>query len=430
MSDDAALSTALENSVAAQDREHTKQALRLLFSKPDVILPRELLERAADFMRQQGEYEIACQTYQIAIPQAGSEFAARLWFQVAATRLQQGHYYEVAQALEHGLGLAQSPLVQAELLIEKGWLLFRQDRLDEAEACYTSAQRLLPQESHELQARLFNRYAGIMYQRQALDALAEAGDLQGIANVFNNLGSIYQEQGAYDECIQQREEALRIFTRLGHTEGQGIALLNLAIAQMTLGRFADGSPYAERALELTRRNGLRFYEGAALSRLAYTHMNQGAPDKALMLLGEAERIFQELGSLTEWKESKLYEAEAHLLRGDLFEADFIVARLLNDEALAVHKQGFGWRIRAELHRRASNLLEAQDAITHSLALISPTREPYLYLLSELEQSMIIFSTGDRRSALDLQQGALQRWQHIARVSGTLPFRIVTRLFFG
>jgi ATP/maltotriose-dependent transcriptional regulator MalT/DNA-binding SARP family transcriptional activator len=136
-----------------------------------------------------------------------------------------------------------------------------------------------------------DRAANDAHYLRALDYAVQAGDVLQQVRVRNNRGSLYLEQGFYEEAIAELDVALRSADLAGFASFRALALVNRGAAQYRLGRFEE----AVDDLEAARRQ----YERMGSSDAAYALVNLARIYRERGDLAMARAAFEEAIAGTE-----------------------------------------------------------------------------------------------------------------------------------
>jgi LuxR family transcriptional regulator, maltose regulon positive regulatory protein len=125
-----------------------------------------------------------------------------------------------------------------------------------------------------------------LYER-ALAIWRQAGDLSWQATLLNNLGSLHQQQGEYEQAVQVFDEGLLCAERSGNKRMQGLISLSLGDLYTEVEDFEIAEKNYQRATDLIQRLGELFL----INYLALAETN-----KALLKneTGKARRILDRL----------------------------------------------------------------------------------------------------------------------------------------
>lgn len=370
-------------------------------------------------------YEEAHEIYELGLGMVDPSYAAQFYCQIGIMYTRQAKYNEAEQSFTFALkrvNPSDEPM-RAVLFSEMGRVRFQQGRLDEAEELFEEALAFYGYEQAQERAQILNRMAGVAFRRgqldkahkiltRVMDALAEAGDLLGMAKAYNNLGSIYSSQGDFENGILHRQQALQLFERLGDTEGQSAALSNLAALYADLGRFDEAYPLAEQGLELARESGQQYRECFALYTLGWIRAHQQDLLLAREWLSESREIAQAIGASHHLYESTIHLAEVLLYGGWVEEAGLLVQELTRTDQV-VQFASYLWRLQAELARHEGNLDGAARSIQISLEFMDQEYQaPLSKLLSQAEHVAILDAQGNIEERDAEREKALQAWQSI------------------
>ncbi|MEU7748163.1 BTAD domain-containing putative transcriptional regulator [Nonomuraea sp. NPDC049158] len=153
-------------------------------------------------------------------------------------------------------------------------------------------------------------------RREALSLSREHGLAYAEASDLRDLGAVLVDQGRYDEAESTLTEAVTLFGALG-AFGAAHAYTWLSRLYWETGQWSAGRTAARHALGLSRDQGDRLIEAAALIALADTEIRLGLLDEAAGNLDLADE-FNSAASLR-WHQSYAAVARARLIaaRGDL-----------------------------------------------------------------------------------------------------------------
>jgi tetratricopeptide (TPR) repeat protein len=108
---------------------------------------------------------------------------------------------------------------------------------------------------------------------QSLQTFRQLGDVHGVAVALMNLGSVYREQGQWQEAIAAYEQSLQTFRELGDVHGVAQTLTNLGTVYATQGQWQEAIAYYEQSLEISRQLGDVHGEGLTLANLGVLYKN-------------------------------------------------------------------------------------------------------------------------------------------------------------
>jgi eukaryotic-like serine/threonine-protein kinase len=192
------------------------------------------------------------------------------------------------------------------------------DQLDEANTLRTWAD--VKVDVHE-SVRLY---------QQARDMFSRIGSQRGVADVLNNLGNLYKEQGDPATAERMQRQALPIYRLLDDKKDQASTIGNIANQRLDQGDLRGAVQLDEERLQLDREMGDTVSAAFAIDNLAVAHQLRGE-------LVEAKQGFEQ--SLAIWQKNgdqgSAASAMASLGRVLLEGADFSGARKMYEQALAI-----------------------------------------------------------------------------------------------
>jgi tetratricopeptide (TPR) repeat protein/transcriptional regulator with XRE-family HTH domain len=279
-----------------------------------------LLTKAADYLLQRAQYELAEPLYQRALhiyEQAGGREQYQVAFALnglADLYREQGRYAEAEALYQRALHLWEtlgqddpnfpSPLNNLAILYQ-------------GQGNYQQAEQLLLRDLHFKEEMLgsvhptiasilnnlailycsqgsYERAKPLLQRALRLDEQVYGQEHPEVAFSLNNLAELYRDQGLYDEAEPLYQRALRIREQaLGHEHPLVAHPLNgLANLYREQGRYEHAEPLYQRALTIRyRQSGTQHPETAeTLHDLARFYELRNQPDEALRLYRQALRI--------------------------------------------------------------------------------------------------------------------------------------------
>lgn len=91
--------------------------------------------------------------------------------------------------------------------------------------------------------------------QKSLSALKKTSAFKEVANVYSNIGSVYQLKGGHKESIEYQTQSLQIRERIVDSTGISKSLHNLAVAYKNLGQYDKAIEYHQRALDIRQKHG-------------------------------------------------------------------------------------------------------------------------------------------------------------------------------
>jgi predicted ATPase len=224
-----------------------------------------------------------------------SESAAEAWSSLAFLSLRQGDVASAKDAVAHALPCFQQfgdRRGVADCIFHLSWIAAEEGDTD----------------------------ASAGYLEQNLATYRDLGEASGIAFALTNLGDIELARGNYSRAAGVLREALELHRESGDVFGLALGTLNLAIAQLQLGNTGKCASLLQESLDLAV--GLGDRELVACSFEAAAAADPAEPERAVVLLGAADRLRHELGSARARVEAHVYERAIISTRDTLDETRF------------------------------------------------------------------------------------------------------------
>jgi CHAT domain-containing protein/tetratricopeptide (TPR) repeat protein len=192
--------------------------------------------------------------------------------------------------------------LHAEIEVFRGQMLWRQNRLDEAERSLRTAQRLAAESGDRFQqARAANGLGLIEWRRSRCDeslpyfyqSLELSRSLAGQQNVTdalvsaaNNLGMCYSALGDFDKALEYRQQALRLI-KPGSGARMAEVLGETGRLYLDQQQPKQAIPYFRQALEISKRFNFPSESARSASNLASALADVGDWDGAEQMNREA-----------------------------------------------------------------------------------------------------------------------------------------------
>ena len=132
--------------------------------------------------------------------------------------------------------------------------------------------------------------------RELLKQIEESGDQEGAAMIRDQIGSLLAAQGKYSDALVYHRQALAALDAANHISVP--TLINLSVAYLGLGQYAEALPFAERAVRLARQTGRQIDLWSALTDLGYCHLGLLRYSEARQAFAEAVSIMEKLRTQT------------------------------------------------------------------------------------------------------------------------------------
>jgi tetratricopeptide (TPR) repeat protein len=182
----------------------------------------------------------------------------------------------------------------------------------------------------------------------------EVGDPWNGAVALNNLGDLALHDGDWATTIELCGRSRELRLRLDDRWGAALALLNVALAQMGLGRIGDAGRSIRTALQENVEIDSTMGTGNALDTATLLAASAREWTEAAVLLGVSARLADDLGTTWDSYEAEELQRAERETRAALGEASFTAA----------HQRGYG--------------LSREEAIAYAVEVIdtlAETRDP-------------------------------------------------------
>jgi non-specific serine/threonine protein kinase len=219
-------------------------------------------------------------------------------------RLARGYLTEGRVSLMEALALAGDSPLRARALHHAGLIALTQGRHDEAEALLEEAWTLARQtDDISLTARLLLTLAGAVSVRDETKAEALYEELlvfmqehgeEHFPKAFVNLGDFALRQGDYARARQYSQRSLQLLGEQGDVSARALALGNLGLALLGLGREAEAWEQLAGSLRLHASIGDKHGIATDLSALASVIAGRGELERAARLLAHADLLLGEI----------------------------------------------------------------------------------------------------------------------------------------
>jgi tetratricopeptide (TPR) repeat protein/transcriptional regulator with XRE-family HTH domain len=134
----------------------------------------------------------------------------------------------------------------------------------------------------------------LQHAEAALRSAEADGDPVALADALTATAKQRAKLGDAVESLALSRRALAHYARQGHAEGQANILMNIALAEQSLGNHGRAAAAIQRSLALDRMLGDRYWEALALDRLADVHSARGDEQRAHRYRLEAFVILEDL----------------------------------------------------------------------------------------------------------------------------------------
>ncbi|MBB5775059.1 ATP-binding protein [Nonomuraea jabiensis] len=256
------------------------------------------------------------------------------------------------------------------------------------------------------------------YRREYAEALTSATEAYEvakalnvkpiIAQVANQLGSLYNETGRQSEGVPLLEKSLSIFRELGLTHYIGEVLYNLGNAHRIAGDPETAIAYYMEDLKICRESGDVWGVGETLNTLAVAYHYTGSLLEAEECQREALEIFQRLGN--DDKESMVLIDLGNTLRGQGRHQEALslclraieITRAINDTS----GLGIALSNAADALLHLGRYEEARTMSDDAIATLEPIGDDPRLARSLVGQVPILFNAGHVEFALQRVERAV------------------------
>ena len=271
------------------------------------------------------------------------EVELRLAVALAPLRLRRGYLTEGRVSLEHALSVPGDPNLRASALHQAGFIAVNQGLHEEAEAFleegWTLAREL---DDSKLTASLLLTLAGVVSDRDEARAKELFDELlafvaehpnERFPNAFLNLADFALRRGDYEGARAYSEQSLLLLADEGDPWATALALANLGMALLGLGKEREAWERFGDSLRLYQ--SLRDHHGTAavLSALATAVAERGEIERATRLLAHAELMLEETEAQLTGLEGMLHERTLARARSECedFESEWLRGRTMTSE---------------------------------------------------------------------------------------------------
>ena len=267
------------------------------------------------------------------------ELELRLAVNLGAFRTTRGYLAESRLSLEQALVVGKDPKLRARALQQAGFMALLQGRHDEAEALLEEGWRLAQQlDDVELTSHLLLTLAGAVSDRDEARADALYNELlvfvqehgeERFPTAFLNLADFALRRGDHASAAQHSRKCLLFLGEEGDASTRALALGNLGLALLGLGREAEAWEQLADSLHRHVSIGDRHGIATSLSALASVIAERGELERATRLLAHADLLLGEMEA----------EISGLGLEGALHERTLARARAEVEEFETVWSQG-------------------------------------------------------------------------------------------
>jgi tetratricopeptide (TPR) repeat protein len=125
--------------------------------------------------------------------------------------------------------------------------------------------------------------ASVSYSK-SLTAFEEAGDVEAVSWVLNNIGMLHTKLRNFGDALESLDRGLAIAIKRKDAIVQSIIMLNLAEARLGLGQLELAEELCTQSLDEAQRRGDHLTAAGALKCKASIERERGALDKSIATL--------------------------------------------------------------------------------------------------------------------------------------------------
>ncbi|OFY95810.1 MAG: hypothetical protein A3K10_16990 [Bacteroidetes bacterium RIFCSPLOWO2_12_FULL_31_6] len=190
---------------------------------------------------------------------------------------------------------------------DKIWLIYNKQLKSTAEKLLaTHPKAIVEKIAKKYLAESFNNI-GVIYDNQgdipkaleyyskSLQLREEIGDKQGTAMSLNNLGYIYYNQGDIPKALEYYGKSLRLQEKIGNKQGTATSLNNIGAIYKNQGDIPKALEYLGKSLQLQEEICDKEGIASSLNNIGVIYYNQGDIPKALEHYSKSLQLHEEIG---------------------------------------------------------------------------------------------------------------------------------------
>ncbi len=171
---------------------------------------------------------------------------------------------------------------------------------------------------------------GVFTEAENIARLINASSI--LADIYNNMGTIYEEMNDLDRAHDYYSMGYRIMEKVGDTRGMAVSLVNLGNNSYYRGRYRMAEKFYRRAHKISKDMG--FPEGMVLAHIGLAHVFMKMPGRERTVVYHLQRameIAQRSGNRARYAEALLHYAVYLGRAGELSKARELVEHLNAEE---------------------------------------------------------------------------------------------------
>ncbi|MFX1533814.1 MAG: tetratricopeptide repeat protein [Promethearchaeota archaeon] len=198
---------------------------------------------------------------------------------------------------------------QGECLNAAGWLLYTQNRFEDALKCYQEALEIVEQFKNPQGKATLLKTIGWIFQKQGRneEALLYYQDAFKIikrlknpyerATILNTIGWLHYDRRNLDEALDHYQQALTIYERLEDVQGRATTLSNIADLFYVQERHKEALEYYQKGLDIFEQLGDLQGKIIQLNKIGRFFESQDRPDRALTYYKQVFELADQLADL-------------------------------------------------------------------------------------------------------------------------------------
>ena len=302
----------------------------------------------------------------------------------------------------------------ARLDTNEGNILFRQERIDEAQDRYRAALRgfeEIDSGPQDIAGALHNiitcsialhDFEGSLATYERLLRHCEKHGLdQAAAQAGYNIAYLHFLRGEYDRALELYRDARTRSERIGDRYHLALCDLDQAEILLELNMREEGGRLAAAALNAFEELGLAYEAGKAIAFLGIAASQQGRPIQALELFGRAKDRFRDEGNEAWVAILDLYQAVIYLQEKRSLEARKLARAALEffEPSRLTGKTVLCELLLARIALQGGEIAEARELVTAALARVERLDTPALGFRAQLVAGEVAEAAGDRGAAI-------------------------------
>nr|WP_275973889.1 CHAT domain-containing tetratricopeptide repeat protein [Argonema galeatum] len=134
------------------------------------------------------------------------------------------------------------------------------------------------------------------FYQQTLDIARELRDRESEGRVQINIGAVYFKLGQSPKALEFYQQALAVLTEVGDRQGVGLTLNSIGRLYRSLGQYDKALQFYQQALAIAKEIGDRETVGVTLSNIGVIYLSLGQYPKAQEFYQQALAIAREIGN--------------------------------------------------------------------------------------------------------------------------------------